>query len=216
MIEGEPLEKIIAGDARALAELQTNYREPMLKIWRRKKRGLCADDLDDDFIHWFLIDWISRPNDSFGNLQKFLRSGSKKRSFLAWWSAIARHRFTDFYREKIRSRFEQKMLDDNYELIDFGDISPAPSEQLWVDQNTAEVLEECFDRVLDEPTHAALRKLGFEIKDGELTSRKGRVARDVLQKAAAIGKILVARGITSDEVRRILPAFVQSLARESG
>jgi hypothetical protein len=209
-------EKILAGDANARAELFANYRGPMLKVWRRRKKGLCTDDLDDDFIHWVLIEWISRPKDSFRNLEKFLRTGASRNniSFLAWWSAIARHRFSDFYREKIRSRFEQELLADNYRVIDLWE-EPA-SELPLADHDTAVALGECFDQLLGKEPHQALHKLGFELKDGTLSQRRGRVAQDMLTKAASIGSRLSSRGFTAEEVRRALPAFLQTLAGERG
>src|SRR5262249_31273262 len=92
------LNDVVANVDGARARFTAEYLEPMRHIWERRRPRSCSSELDSDFVHWFLVEWIARPNDTFGNLKKFIerKRDQKSTHFLGWWSAIARHRFSDF------------------------------------------------------------------------------------------------------------------------
>src|SRR5262245_13360429 len=231
------LERVVTNDRDARARFSAHYRDPMLKIWEQRRPKSCSADLDSDFVHWFLIEWIARPDDSWGNLKKFLSKNTHERSpkFLAWWAATARHRFSDFYREKIRSRFEQRAIAEDEELDRISETTASDPEREMIVDDALVALGECFDHFLDRSDvriecrlltnlsvarpHASaselletLKKLGFEVREGELASRRGRVAARLRGAAMLIGRCLSARGFTADEVRSALPSFVDTLA----
>jgi hypothetical protein len=211
--EEQILRAIIDGNAHARAEFSQLYLDRMLAIWSRRRPKNIDEDLDRDFVHWFLYDWISRPNDTHGYLSKFLdkHGAGKEIKFLKWWAATARHRFTDFYREMIRSRFEQRSLgsaEEDRELVRREAV--ADPERLIFLAEAVAVLDECF---ADADCVALLKRLGFELRDGELVSRRGRVSERERGTAAAIGRRLTARGYTPEEVRRALPGFLARLQK---
>lgn len=193
-------------------------------------------------MHWFLIEWIARPGESWGNLKKFLRKNTQEQSvedvprFLAWWAACAHHRFTDFYREKVRSRFEQRAIASADQIDELSETVPSDPEREMIRSDVLLALGECFEHFLDSSDvriecrllsnlsvarpHASadelletLKKLGFEVREGALAARRGRVAARLRGAAMLIGRCLTSRGYTADEVRSALPSFVDTIAR---
>lgn len=241
-IEETLLRDVVANSGDARARFLSIYLRPMLKIWELKRPKSASTELSSDFVHWFLVEWIARPNDSYGNLNKFLEKISlqDESQFLAWWSSIARHRYSDFYREKIRSRYEQRTIaEDGTALEAMTERDPRDPERSMIMDDALIALGECFDNFLGRsdvriegrlfgslclarpgasPNELleTLHKLGFEVKEGELAARKGRVAAQIRGAATLIGRCLSLRGFTTDEVREALPDFVGNIQSRGG
>lgn len=236
-IEETLLRDVVANSGDARARFLAAYLRPMLKIWELKRPKSASAELSSDFVHWFLVEWIARPGDSYGNLNRFIEKIpiQDESQFLAWWSSTARHRYTDFYREKIRSRYEQRaMADDAGELDAIRERDPRHPERSMIMGDALVALGECFDNFLGRsevriegrlfgslclarpgasPNELleTLHKLGFEVKEGELATRKGRVGAQIRGAATLIGRCLSSRGFTTDEVREALPDFVGNI-----
>ncbi|MCK6546265.1 hypothetical protein L6R52_10480, partial [Myxococcota bacterium] len=88
---------VLEGEPEALGHFLSYFAPRLEDLWRRGAgRRFAREDLALDYVHWFLTDWLARPDGTWKNLRRFERQ--QARGFVDWWRARATWLWRDFHR----------------------------------------------------------------------------------------------------------------------
>lgn len=235
-------ERVLAKDVPARNELFESYRDPLLEVWSTRGRRSSARTtvgLDEDFVHWFLMEWLARPEGEYGNLRKLLPKEGRRPLFLSWFAVQARSRYADFIRETVEAKHHAQHLDALAVVAELERpvlAAPSDPEARVAREQALEHLRGCLERFTRQGTGRLsrlfakvlgvlpprpidqvvrlLEGLGVVFEDGEPVPRRGRVSQELLSSAREIGTCLEAHGHDRADVALALPELLETLRRE--